>query len=153
MEKSNAVDASTPSRFASQSPPSLLIVTRAADLEAFLRGSLERWYQIAVATDGVEAAQHLEHCPPQALIVGELTARGEEALVSALEEDGAPPALKLWSKEPPAAWASQALRHPFMRVDLLRAVDRLMHARARSESTGSRDPIPNRDTAQIQNGA
>lgn len=129
MENKDYVSASQPRRLVAQSPPSILVVERDPDLRAFLHVSLKRWYQIADVTDGVEAAEHLEHCPPRGLIVGQLTSHGEEALVSALQDmDPSPPVLKMWSVCPPAGWADESLRHPFMRIDLLRAVDRLMHA-------------------------
>lgn len=128
MENRNHVHASKPRRLVAQSPPSILIVEKDPDLRAFLRASLQRWYQVAEVSDGAEAVQHLEHCPPRALIVGRVTPEGEEALVSTLGEGNAPSVLRLWSRCPPAGWADRALRHPFMRIDLLQVVDRLVHA-------------------------
>lgn len=153
MERTETVRAPTPTRFVSQSPPSLLIVAKAADLQAFLRGCLERWYQVAVATDGAEAAQHLEHCPPQGLIVGELEPHGEEVLVAALQDDDAPDTLKLWTTRPPAGWAHMALRHPFMRVDLLRAVDQLVHSRAPEPQPDDAGAAAENGSTPVTNGA
>lgn len=153
MERTSSVSAPTPTRFVSQSPPSLLIVAKAPDLKAFLRGSLQRWYQVAIAPNGVEAAQHLEHCPPQGLIVGELDPRGEEALVAALGSDEAPAVLKLWTTRPPAAWADQTLRHPFMRVHLLRAVDQLVNTRGNGEAEVETNGETENGAAAVQNGA
>lgn len=153
MERTETVRAPTPTRFVSQSPPSLLIVAKAADLQAFLRGCLDRWYQVAVATDGAEAAQHLQHCPPQGLIVGELKPRGEDVLVAALQDADAPGTLKLWTTRPPAGWADMALRHPFMRVDLLRAVDQLVHSRDPEPQPDEADAEAENDTRPVTNGA
>lgn len=133
MEDRDHVHATDPRRLVAQSPPSLLIVERDPDLREFLRVSLQKWYQIAAVSDGTGAVEHLEHCPPRGLIVGQMTAPGEEALVSALRNADAPPVLRLWSVCPPTGWADEALRHPFMRIDLLRAVDRLVHAEPEEE--------------------
>lgn len=137
MEDTNHDHASRPRRLVAQSPPSVLIVEQEPDLREFLRVSLQRWYQVAVASDGAEAVQHLEHCPPRGLVVGQITAQGEEELLAALQKgEQAVPILKLWSRHPPAGWADLALRHPFMRIDLLRAMDRLIHTEAEEEQEG-----------------
>jgi hypothetical protein len=114
---------------------SLLIVGAGLDLRLFLRGSLQRWYQLAEAATADAAVEHLSHCPPKGLIAGRLTTEDKEALISALGEGDGPSVLKLWSTSPPAGWADEALRHPFTRADLLRAVHRLLH-REGSESGG-----------------
>lgn len=131
----------TNGRSEASSPPSLLVVERASDLRSILRASLRDHYQIAEVSSGDGAAQHLEHCPPQGLIVGRITARGDETLGAMLRGVEAPPVLKLWVKRPPAEWADRALRHPFLRSDLLRAVDRLLHrgeGRRRMSDVGRR---------------
>lgn len=115
------------------SSPSLLVVARGTDLRQFLRASLQLGYQVAEAVGGNEAAQHLAHCPPQGLIVGHMTSDGTEALGAALHGNDRPPVLKLWATTPPPRWADRALRHPFRRSDLLRAVARLMHESAWKE--------------------
>lgn len=160
MEDRDHVHASEPRRLVAQSPPSLLIVEQDPDLREFLHVSLQRWYQVAEVSDGTEAAEHLEHCPPRGLIVGQMTSRGEEALVSVLQDVDAPPVLRLWTVCPPAGWADEALRHPFMRVDLLRAVDRLVHAERREkesdeESDGGESEVSESEVeigAEVQGG-
>lgn len=149
MENNSHVHASEPRRLVAQSPPSILVVERDPDLREFLRVSLQRWYQVAEVSDGVAAAEHLEHCPPRGLIVGQLTSRGEEALLEALQETDAPPVLKMWAVCPPAGWADESLRHPFMRIDLLRAVDRLVHAE-RQEGTSEEEPTPSERELEIE---
>lgn len=109
------------------SSPSLLVVGQGAALRHMLQAHLQRQYQVAEAVGGGEAAQHLAHCPPQGLIVGRITTDGKEALAAALHQEEAPPVLKLWSATSPPRWADGALRHPFRRADLLRAVARLVH--------------------------
>ncbi|MFB6230229.1 MAG: hypothetical protein ABEL04_03645 [Salinibacter sp.] len=104
---------------------------RTPDLQSFLRTSLQRAYQVAVVSDGSSAVQHLKHCPPQGLVIGQVTAQGNETLRLALQDAKSPPVLKLRERRFPAEWADRALRHPFLRADLLRAVDRLVRMRDR----------------------
>ena len=94
--------------------------------------------------------QHLKHCPPQGLVIGQVTVRGNEALGLALRDAESPPVLKLWAKRVPAEWTDRALRHPFLRADLLRAVGRLVrmgdgldgmrHVEPRLHGTGDVEP-------------
>jgi len=137
MSDQGLFHASIPHRPAPGLPPSLLVVGQHADLRRFLRASLQKWYRVVEAPDGNKGAQHLTHCPPQGLIAGRMTTGGKEALIAALRDGEAPPVLKLWSTSPPAGWADEALRHPFTRTDLLRAVDRLVHGGGRD---GARMP-------------
>lgn len=126
---------SDPQRLATELPPSLLVVARDADVRRFLQACLRRWYQIAETASGRGAEQHLTHCPPAALLAGRLTAGDEEALISALYGTESPPVLKLWSKRPPAGWTDEALRYPFTRADLQRAVDRLVYGEASGDGS------------------
>lgn len=137
MTDQGFLPASAPHRPTPGLSPSLLVVGQSADLRRFLRASLQTGYRIVEAPDGHEGAQHLAHCPPQGLIVGRMTTDGKETLIAALRSGEVPPVLKLWSTSPPAGWADQVLRHPFTRVDLLRAVDRLVHGEGRD---GTRMP-------------
>ncbi|MFB6271635.1 MAG: hypothetical protein ABEL51_01950 [Salinibacter sp.] len=126
-------------RLTAESPPSLLLVGRDAELRFFLRTSLQRWYQIAEAADADEMRPHLAHCPPRGLIAGRMGREDKEALITALHDADAPPVLKLWTTSPPSGWAEAALRYPFTRAALLRAVDQLIDG---AEEDGEADDDP-----------
>jgi hypothetical protein len=131
-------DSRAPRRLDAATCPSLLIVGGDVDLRLFLRGSLQRWYQLAEAPTADAAVEHLTHCPPQGLIAGRVGAGGKEAIISALREADRPPVLKLWTTCPPPGWADEALRHPFTRADLLRAVGRLVYSDETDSGSGDR---------------
>jgi hypothetical protein len=121
----------------------VLVVDRSADRRLFLRTSLRERCRIATASTGDEGAAHLHHCPPQALIVGEIPG-GEDraALRAGLCGPEAPATLSLWTREPPSGWADAALRHPFTRETLIQTVDRLLWGeRSEEDKVEAADPL------------
>lgn len=124
-----------------KSPPSLLVVGKSVDLRLFLRAGLQKGYRIVTKGEGEEGARCLTHGTPQGLVVGQISGKGEQALAAALRDAKAPPVLKLWATALPPDWADRALRHPFTRADLLRAVGRLVHGKGRNRAS-ERTPAP-----------
>lgn len=116
--------------------PSVLVVDQCADHRRFLRSSLRRRCRVVAAATREEGAAHLRHSPPRGLVLGRLPeGEGREAFRAVLHRTGAPATLKLWATRPPSDAIDVALRHPFTRADLIRAVDRLL----RDDATKSDD--------------
>lgn len=108
----------------------------------FLRAGLQKGYGVVTKDGGEEGARCLTPGTPQGLVVGQMSRDGEEILAAALRDTKAPPVLKLWAAAPPPDWADRALRHPFTRADLLRAVGRLVHGEGRDgASEGAPAPV------------
>lgn len=117
--------------------PSVLVVDQRADHRRFLRSSLRRRCRVVTAASCEEGAVHLRHGPPRGLVLGRLPeGEGREAFRAALRRTGAPATLKLWATRPPSDAIDVALRHPFTRADLIRAVDRLLRADAAKSDDG-----------------
>ncbi len=70
---------------------------------------------------------HLRRHSPRALVVGGVPGRAAwDALRGKLHGPEAPATLTLWATHPLPEWSDAALRHPFTRADLVRAVDHLL---------------------------
>jgi len=125
------------------SDPSLLVVEDIPDIRAFLRATLRKSYQVFEASTPTEVDRHLGRASPEGLVIGSSTAPDAPVLDPVHQEEDAPPILKLWTVDPPGEWASAALRHPFLRVDLLRAVDELLQKSEATPSSRAVDTDPN----------
>lgn len=107
--------------------PLVLIVDRSEDHRLFLQTSLRERCRTAMASTGAEGARHLRRRSPRLLVVGDRPGgAAREALRAELRGPEAPATLTLWVTHPPPEWADAALRHPFTRADLVRAVDHLL---------------------------
>ncbi|WP_263834846.1 hypothetical protein [Salinibacter sp.] len=110
-----------------QTRPLVLVVDRSPDRRLFLQTSLGGRCRVATASTGREGAMHLRRHSPRALVAGRASGRAaREVLPAVLQGPEAPATLTLWATQPSPEWADAALRHPFTRADLLRAVAHLL---------------------------
>lgn len=127
--------------------PYVLVVDRSSDRRLFLRTSLRRRCRVmATASTGKEGIARLRRCSPCGVVLGGLSEEDRDAFRTVFSAGGRPAVLKLWATRPPSGWVDAALRHPFTRADLIRAVDQLLSGetteKAEEGEVGTRPESP-----------